>query len=107
MFCDRRAFRSGESGRLALHFVVACAAAAMLVLHRNRKAMRLDTQVALCVPKGESQRDTHDRKKLVQLSLQEKMSSVRKICLGYAPISLTRQNTYKLSPIEFISPRRV
>ena len=59
MFCDRRAFRPGESGRFALAFAVAPAAAGLLVLHRDEVRLRLYTEVVLCVPERESRRQTH------------------------------------------------
>lgn len=53
MFCGGRAFRRGESGRFALDFAVARAAAGLLVLHKVEVALRLYTQVVLCVPERE------------------------------------------------------
>src|SRR5580658_967776 len=63
MFCGTRAFRPGESGRLSLDFVVACAAAGVVVLHRVAVPMRLNPAVVLCVPEGESRRAPHSGKR--------------------------------------------
>jgi hypothetical protein len=78
MFCESRAFRSGESGRLALHFAVARATAGLLVLHHGALPMWLDAQVACCVPKGESQGEVCAGKKRVRFSPQEKSCTLQK-----------------------------
>jgi hypothetical protein len=63
MFRGSRAFRLGESGRLSPDFVVACAAAGVLVLHKVSVPMRLNTPVALCVPKAESHRAAYAKER--------------------------------------------
>jgi hypothetical protein len=76
MFCDRGAFRRGESGGLALAFAMAGAATGMVVLHRAASAMRLDTLVVLFVPKGESRQQAQvRRRRFAALSASAKLHS--------------------------------
>lgn len=87
MFGDRRAFRSGESDRLMLHFAVAGAAAGLLVLHEEALPMRLDTQVALCVPKGESRGEARARKRAFVAFTREKSCTLQTFRAQSADIS--------------------
>ena len=103
MFCASRAFRLGESGRLSPDFAVARATVGVLVLHEVDVAMRLNTEVVLCVPKGESRRLAHVRNRNSQISPQEKNCTLLNVGVGEAPISPARQHTYKLSRIDFIA----
>ena len=101
MFCASRAFRPGESGRLWPDFAVACATVGVLVLHEVDVAMRLNTEVVLCVPKGNRAACLTSENESAQLSPQEKNCILRNGGVGEAPISRACQHTYKLSRIDF------
>jgi hypothetical protein len=72
---------------LTLHFAVASAAAGLLVLHEEALPKRLDTQVALCVPKGESRGEARARKRAFAAFTTEKNCTLRTFRAQSADIS--------------------
>jgi hypothetical protein len=103
MFFDRRAFRSGESGRWALAFVMARAAAGLLVLHKCGVPMRLYTEVVLWASEWESRRRTHREKKHAAAPTRRGNCKDRKIRPRRSPLSSLQRHTCRVSRFESIA----